>query len=89
MAVLAWFWSPLVGGARAGAAYGARVACSCRFIAGRSLDDCRKDFMPGMALVTLSEDPGERSVTARVFPVARETVRYRAGEGCVFVDAPR
>ncbi|MCZ8170512.1 MAG: hypothetical protein O9272_02115, partial [Brevundimonas sp.] len=39
--LLAWFWQPLSGYAHAGAAYGARVACSCRFVGGRSLDDCR------------------------------------------------
>jgi hypothetical protein len=81
---LAWNWSAIVAQAEAGAAYGARIACSCRFIGGRPLDDCAKDFMPGMSLVTLSEDAQAKRVTARVFPLASETVRYRQGPGCMF-----
>jgi hypothetical protein len=70
-------------GAR-GRAYGARIGCSCHFVGGRPLDQCRDDFMPGMSLVMLSQDDEEKSVTARVFPIASETVFYRKGEGCLF-----
>lgn len=81
-AALAWFWQPLHGYARVGAAYGARVACSCRFEGGRSLSDCRKDFEPGMELITLSEDSQAKSVTARFPLLASDTATYREGEGC-------
>lgn len=87
VAALLWFWGPLSAQAQAGAAYGARIGCSCHFVAGRPLDQCRDDFMPGMSLVTLSADGEEKSVTARVFPLASETALYREGQGCVF--APR
>jgi hypothetical protein len=80
--LLAWFWQPLNGYAHAGAAYGARVACSCRFVGGRSLDDCRKDFEPGMELVLLSEDAAAKSVTARFPMLAAHTATYVDGEGC-------
>jgi hypothetical protein len=79
---LAWFWQPLGGYARTGAAYGARVACSCRFVGGRSLGDCKKDFEPGMELIVLSEDPQQKSVTARFPLLASETARLHPGEGC-------
>ena len=79
---LAWFWQPLNGYAQVGTAYGARVACSCRFEGGRSLSDCRKDFEPGMELITLSEDTQARSVTARFPLLASDTATYREGEGC-------
>lgn len=79
---LAWFWRPINGYAVAGASYGARVACSCRFVGGRSLEDCRKDFEPGMELITLSEDLESKSVTARFPGLARQTATYRPGEGC-------
>ena len=62
LAALAWYWKPLNGYARIGAAYGARVACSCRFEGGRSLGDCRKDFEPGMGAIMLSEDAKAKSV---------------------------
>lgn len=66
----------------AGASVGARIACSCRFVAGRELSDCRKDFEPGMGLVMLSEDEAAKSVTARLLPLSRETAVFRQGEGC-------
>lgn len=81
-AALAAFWAPLNSYATLGAAYGARVACSCRYLGGRSLADCRKDFESGMELVTLSEVSGEKSVTARFPLLASQTATYREGEGC-------
>lgn len=80
---LAVFWSSIRGYAVTGASYGARVACSCRFVGGRDLSDCRKDFEPGMALVTLSEDTKAKSVTARFALLFRQTATYRDGPGCV------
>ena len=82
-ATIAWFWQPIHGRAVAGASYGAHAACTCRHVSGRSLADCRKDFLPGMGMVTLSEDTQARSVTARVPLLASQTAAYRAGEGCV------
>lgn len=81
-ALLAMFWTPLNGYAQTGAAYGARVACSCRYLGGRDLADCRKDFEAGMELVMLSEDRANKSVTARFPLLAAETARYYKGEGC-------
>ena len=82
-ALLAAFWRPLTGYARVGAAYGAHVGCSCRFAGGRSLEDCAKDFEPGMELVSLSEDRKARSVTARFPLLGGTTATYREGWGCV------
>ena len=77
------FRTPIAGYAGAGPAYSARVACSCRFVAGRSLDDCEKDQLAGMEPVMLSEDVDERSVTA-TFPLVRsDTATLRDGYGCV------
>lgn len=84
-----WFSSPgerLRGDALAGTAYAARVACSCRFVAGRSLDDCRKDKLAGMGMMALSADESTRSVTASVPLIARDTARHREGFGCVLQD---
>ena len=67
----------------AGTAYGARVGCSCRYLGGRGLKDCEKDFEPGMALVRLSEDPEAKSVTASVPLLVSQTATYREGYGCV------
>ena len=84
MAVLfAAFVSPLHSYATTGASYGARVACSCRFVGGRALSDCAQDFEPGMELVSLSEDVEARSVTARFALIVSDTATYREGWGCV------
>ena len=80
--LLAYFWAPLNGYASSGAAYGARVACSCRYLGGRALADCRKDFEPGMDLIMLSEAVPAKSVTARFPLIASETATYRPGLGC-------
>lgn len=69
--------------AAAGTAYGAHVTCSCRYIEGRSLDDCAKDKLEGMELVRFSEDQEVKSVTASVPLVASDTAEFREGYGCV------
>jgi hypothetical protein len=74
---------PIEGYASVGTAYAARVACSCRFVAGRPLDDCEKDKLAGMELVTLAEDAEAQSVTARFPLVTSTTATYREGYGCV------
>lgn len=80
--VLGWFWQPLNSFALTGASYAARVGCSCRFVGGRDLSDCRKDFESGMELITLSQDVEARSVTARFPLLATQTATYHEGEGC-------
>ena len=81
-AVLAWFWGTINGYAVTGASYGARVACSCRYVGGRTLVDCAKDFEPGMGMISLSENAQAHSVTARFPLLARQTATYREGWGC-------
>ena len=84
LGAVAWLYrEPIAGYTTTGAAFGARMARSCRYIAGRGLDDCEKDFEPGMELVFLAEDTDARSVTARVPLLASATARHREGFGCV------
>jgi len=75
-------WPILSGDARLGAAYGAHIVCSCHFIEGRGLDDCRGDFEAGMGMVTVSADEQAKAITARVIPLASETATWRPGLGC-------
>jgi hypothetical protein len=80
----AWaFRAPIQGYGSIASAYSARVACSCRFVADRSLEDCAKDKVAGMEVVTLAEDAQAKSVTARFPLVAEATATYREGYGCV------
>lgn len=83
------FGGRLRGDAAAGTAYAARVACSCRFVAGRSLQDCARDKLAGMGMITLSSDEeAANSVTASVPLIASETARLREGFGCVLDPYP-
>lgn len=82
-AALFAYRAPLQGYASAGTAYAARVACSCRFVAGRSLDDCARDKVAGMELVRLSEDEATRTVTASFPLVGSDSARLEPGYGCV------
>jgi hypothetical protein len=83
VAALFAYREPIRGYAAAGTAYGARVACSCRFVAGRSLEDCAKDKVAGMEPIRLSDDEATRSVTASFPLVHSETARLQDGYGCV------
>lgn len=84
LAVLGFAYrQPLTDQARLGAAYGARIGCSCHFLDGREAGSCRADFEPGMEIVMLSVDDDAKSVTARVPGLASETAHWRRGWGCV------
>lgn len=76
---------PILGEAAVGAAYGARIGCTCRHVGGRELGEC-EDAMAvedGPNLLMLSEDEDAKSVTARVPLLASETATYREGWGCI------
>ncbi|MBA4052694.1 MAG: hypothetical protein C0472_12620 [Erythrobacter sp.] len=77
------FRAEIAGYGAISSAYSARVACSCRFVAGRPLEDCAKDKLAGMEAVTLVEDVETKSVTARFPLVVSATATYRKGYGCV------
>lgn len=83
MLALWWNWGSLKGQAELGAAYGARVGCSCRYIEGRDLKSCKDDFEAGMGMVSLSQDVDRKRVTASVPLLASTTAELRKGFGCV------
>ncbi|OYY65140.1 hypothetical protein [Sphingomonas sp. 28-62-11] len=65
-----------------GVGYGARVACACRYIGNRDLQNCRNDFEPGMEPIQLSEDPATKTVTASVPLIASRSVKFDPLLGC-------
>ena len=84
LTALGWLYrAPLYGYAETGAAVGARTACACRYIAGRTLKDCKKDFEPKMEAVFLSDDADTKTVTGYVPLIASEAASYLLGYGCV------
>jgi hypothetical protein len=69
--------------AQLGASYAAHISCSCRYIEGRPLDACTKDFEPGMGMVSLTDDPEHKRVQASV-PLLANAMAERRGEyGCL------
>ncbi|MCF8708116.1 hypothetical protein [Rhizorhapis sp. SPR117] len=84
VALLVWAWPDLKAQAAAGAAYGARMTCSCRYIQGRSMESCKGDMIEsGMDMVRLDDDSDAKTVTGSVPLMARRTARLRQGFGCV------
>lgn len=82
-----WNWGTIKGQAKVGAAYGAHIACSCRYIEGRNMDSCVTDKEAGMEMVRLSDDPENKRVYASV-PFLAEAVAERRGNfGCVQLNA--
>lgn len=71
------------GQAQLGASYGAHIACSCRYIEGRSLGSCKTDFEPGMGMVSLSDDPEHQRVRASVPLLAEAYAEKRGDFGCL------
>jgi len=79
-----WYWGDdMRGQAQAATAFGAKTACSCRYVAGRELGSCEQDFVPGMEAVFLLDDEGDQAVTAYVPLVSSNSARYREGFGCM------
>lgn len=87
LALLVWNGRTIHAQAQLGAAYGARLGCSCRYVEGRAMDSCEADKEPGMALVSLSDRPDARAVEAHVPLLASRTARYRPGWGCLLDPA--
>ncbi len=82
-AVAFFFGEAIAGFGEAGTGYAAKTSCSCRYVAGRDLDSCYSDFMPGMWPIWLSDDDEAQSVTARIPLIASNAAEYREGFGCV------
>ncbi len=80
---LVWNWTSIKGQARVGAAYGAHITCSCRYIEGRDMEACETDKEAGMEMVSLSDDPENRRVTASVLFLAEAVAERRGAFGCV------
>jgi hypothetical protein len=80
---LAFNFSFIKGQAKLGASYASHIACSCRYIQGRALDACYKDFEPGMGLISLTDNPEKQRVTASVPLLAFAVAERRGDFGCL------
>ncbi len=71
-----------------GVGYGAHVVCSCRYIGGRDMESCYNDYEPGMEMISMTDNPEERRVTASVPLLASRSAQFREGLGCVLEPLP-
>ncbi len=84
-ALLIWQWRSLTMQAELGARYTARVACSCRYIEGRSLQSCESDKEPGTEIVSMRDDPANKRVFASVPLLSEGAAEKRGDFGCVLL----
>lgn len=83
-ALAIWYYPTLKAQAEAGSAYAARIGCSCRYVQGRPLDSCTRDFELGMEIVSVADDPETKTVTGSVPLLASRSASHRGASGCVF-----
>lgn len=85
IALFSYNYNSIKGQLDVGTAYGARVACSCHYVGGRDLEDCSKDFEPGMEVISLTLDDERKRVTASALLMESATAEFREGWGCVML----
>jgi hypothetical protein len=91
--IVAAFWQvwlkDQVAYARIATAYGAKMACSCRFVAGREMASCRRDFTQDLSMFTFEEtqtDAG-RGLRVSVFSgLVSGHATHTPGRGCTLVQ---
>jgi drug/metabolite transporter superfamily protein YnfA len=80
--LLMFNFATLKGYARLGTGYAAHVTCSCRYIEGRDMESCANDAEAGMEIVSVSDDPEHKRVTATVPFLANAAAELRGEYGC-------
>jgi len=78
LALLVWNGPTIHAQAQLGAAYGARLGCSCRYVEGRAMGSCEADK---------TDRPDESGVEAHVPLLASRTARFKPGWGCLLDPA--
>lgn len=87
LAALGWAWADLSKRALVGSAYAARIGCVCRYVSQRSLESCESDLAIAPlgrieSLVSLSQDPRKRTVSAGIPLLANQTATFDSRNGC-------
>jgi hypothetical protein len=65
-----------------GAAAMAKVACSCVFVEGRTLEACRADDPPGFEQVAVEIDATAKTAVGRVLGIVTRRASYNETYGC-------
>ncbi|AEE50056.1 serine hydrolase domain-containing protein [Haliscomenobacter hydrossis] len=72
--------------AKIGAAYNAKMACSCVFVSGRSLASVEKEDLYAIPFASQTVDRRKQTVTSTLFGVVSKTALYRPGLGCTLLN---
>jgi hypothetical protein len=83
LAWVAFNFRNLQGNAIVGTGYASHLVCSCRYIEGRDLKSCLTDFEPGMELVSITDNPDTKTITASVPLLAKAMAQRRGANGCM------
>jgi hypothetical protein len=83
LALILWMLPTWKAQAEVGAAYAARIGCSCRYVQDRSLASCQRDFEPGMEMVSVEEVEGARAIRGYVPALASRTAHFAGPSGCL------
>ncbi len=85
-ALLYWQFGlrPQLAQARVAVPYGAKMVCSCRFIAERPMESCKQDFTEDLSAVSFTEEG--QTIRASVLGGWIEAeARHEDGLGCTLV----
>lgn len=79
-----WYAKPLL---KVGAGYAAKMACSCHYIQGRSLENIKTQDLSFSALsfVSLTHEVEKKEITASFWGLITQKAQYIEGRGCVLV----
>jgi CubicO group peptidase (beta-lactamase class C family) len=79
-----WYFQPTL---KLGAGYAAKMACSCHYLQGRSIDDIKSNDLNFslLPLVNLTHDIADKSVTATFLGWISQKATFVEGRGCIVV----
>lgn len=72
--------------AQIGAAYNAKMACSCVFVSGRELSSVEREDLYAIPFGTQTVDRKAQTVTSSLFGLVSKTAQYRPGLGCTLLN---
>jgi hypothetical protein len=72
--------------ARIATAYGAKMVCSCRFVAERPMDSCMRDFTTDLSMITFQETGTTIRASVLGGLVSSRASQTGAETGCTLVE---
>lgn len=79
-----WYAQPLL---NVGAGYAAKMACSCHYLQGRSLENIKAEDLnySALPLVKLTHDQENKRIKASFFSLIEQQAQFIEGRGCVLI----